>query len=699
MRECKIALVGNPNTGKSSLFNQLTGLNQRVGNYPGITTDKKTGTFTHGGITYRLYDLPGTYSLYPGSKDEEVVFEVLADTAHRDRPDKIVVVGDPVNLKRSLLLFRQVQQLGIPVMLAINRIDEAGRRGIEIRKNELADFAGTTVVFTNARKGTGIAELKNGIRDLKEIPPASFTVPAEYTEAVHAVQRTPGVANIYKAWQLLARKEVHHLKAEEAAALAKLRLEFHIVPRRLQVKETLDWYRQIEPQMGRIVTQTPGYRSFSERFDKVLLHPFFGYLIFFGLLFLIFQAIFSWSALPMVWIESGFGRLSAFLKDAIPSGPATDLLADGIVPGIGGIAVFVPQIVILFFFLLLMEETGYMSRVVFLMDKWMRPFGLNGKSMVPLMSGAACAVPAVMSARNIENSKERIITILVTPFMTCSARLPVYALITALVIPDISFLGLSLKAITLMGLYLLGLAAALASAWIYHRFIKSRYKSYLIMEVPAYKWPHWKNVFVSLWEKTSAFIFGAGKIILAVSIVLWVLASFGPGREFAMADEIVRSRPENIGLAENELSAKVSAHRMENSYLGHVGKVIEPVIRPLGYDWKIGIGILASFAAREVFVPTMATIYSISYDDSDNQKDLRLSDRMRNEVHPRTGKPLYSLATGISLLLFYAFAMQCMSTLAAVKRETKRWKWPAMQLVSMTGLAYITALIAYQALK
>lgn len=689
----KIALVGNPNTGKTSLFNRLTGLNQHVGNYPGITVDKKTGTFSFRSVSYTLYDLPGTYSLYPNSGDEEIVFDVLADNTHPDHPDQVVVVGDPVNLRRSLLLFVQIRQLGIPAIFVMNMMDEAEKKGLHFQEEGLAAYLQAPVVFTNARKGDGIEQLKETIaRPVPESLSLFFDIPAEYQSVVEKVQQEFNISRPYKAWQLLARKNSRFLDAEQSGRLDKIRNTYQIIPKRLQVKETLDIYKLTDKWSAQLRAGEENiYRSFTEKVDRILVHPVAGYVVFLGLLFLVFQAIFSWSSVPMDWIENGFVSITGTVRSVFPEGPLTDLLCDGIIAGIGGIVIFIPQIVLLFLFLLIMEESGYMSRVVFLMDRWMRPLGLSGKSVVPLMSGAACAVPAVMSARNIENPKERLITILVTPFMTCSARLPVYAIIISLVIPDGHWLIFSWKGIALMSMYLLGILAAVGSACIFHRIIRSPYKSYLIMEIPPYRFPYWKNVAVSLREKTGAFVFGAGKIILAISIVLWGLGSFGPG------DFTTKATTQALA---DTLPDETSG-QLEHSYLGIIGKAFEPVIRPLGYDWKMGIGIIASFAAREVFVPTMATIYSISENDeaTDEEKKRKLEEKMQQETHPETGKPLYNTASGISLLLFYAFSMQCMSTFAAVRRETKSWKWAFIQLVFMTGMGYLTALAAYQVLQ
>jgi ferrous iron transport protein B len=420
-----------------------------------------------------------------------------------------------------------------------------------------------------------------------------------------------------------------------------------------------------------------------------------GYLIFFMILFLIFQAIFTWANIPMDLIDLSFAKLSSLLSDVLPHGPLTSLLTEGIIPGIGGIVIFIPQIAILFAFISILEETGYMARVVFVMDKVMRKIGLYGKSVVPLMSGVACAIPAVMATRTIDNWKERTITIFVTPLMSCSARLPVFTILIALIVPEQYVLGgFNLQGLVLMGLYLLGFAAALITAIAMKLLIRAKEKSYLIMELPTYRWPKWSNVGYTILEKTKAFVFEAGKVILAISVVLWVLASYGPGDEVENAYANVLAETSNQQLSEQSIDDRVAAYKLEHSYAGVIGKAIEPVIKPLGYDWKIGIALITSFAAREVFVATMATIYSIgSVDDGD---EATIKSRMRNEVNPETGGPRFTPAVGFSLLIFYTFAMQCMSTLAVVYRETKGFKWPLIQLTYMTVLAYVSALLAYQ---
>lgn len=692
----KIALIGSPNVGKSTLFNRLTGLKQRIGNYPGTTVDKRIGKLTIDKQEVQLYDFPGTYSLYPKSVDEEIVFDILSNPNHPDFPDKVFVIGHPLRLKRSLLLFRQVQDLGIPVRFVLNMVDEAEKAGKEIHGESLEKYTASPIIYTNARTGKGVKELKNSILEPFTAQSSAFKIPVIYANGIKDIQDYFGINQDYLAFQYAAQPKILHLSYDHNLKLKEIREKHHMVPARLQVAETIQRYDEIEDAIAQAVSsKTEQKKSLTDRLDQILTHQIFGYLIFFGILFLAFQAIYTWAEVPMDKIDSTFAFLQNQAHQWLGDGPLSSLIADGIIPGIGGVVIFVPQITILIFFLLLLEETGYMSRVVFLMDKWMRPFGLNGKSVVPLMSGAACAIPGIMAARNIENTKERLITVLVTPLMTCSARLPVYAILIALVIPSKKIYGMDLQGIVLMGLYLLGVVAALLFAYVFKKFLKSHYKSYLIMEMPAYHMPHWRNLFMGLWEKVSAFIFGAGKIILAVSVILWVLSSWGPTDAFKNADEIVMQQAKENNWTTTEIDHHLESHKLEYSVLGHIGKTIEPVFRPIGYDWKISIGVLSSFAAREVFVGTMATIYSIG---SGNEEETQVVQRMRNEINP-DGTRVYNLATGASLLLFYAFAMQCVSTLAIVRKETGTWKWPLVQLIFMSGFAYLSAFIAYQLLK
>ncbi|MCS3556113.1 MULTISPECIES: ferrous iron transport protein B [unclassified Sphingobacterium] len=694
-----IALLGNPNVGKTSLFNRITKLNQKVGNYPGITVEKREGSLTANNKTYKIIDLPGTYTLFPNSLDEEVVFNILVDQQHKLKPNLIVVVGEPSNLKRSIILYQQARELGLPAIFVINMIDEATTKGIQIDIPKLESLLKTKVFLTNARNGEGIDKL---IKAFDSIPPlyiGNFSIPAQYVTPVEEAKKLFPLEHEYNTWQYLAKGNVEFLPEEKNNALESIRKQHNLTPQVLQKEESIQRNKNLEHALSTIVSKDIDSKSVTNGIDKILLHPILGYLIFFGVLFLIFQGIYNWSGPAMDFIDTQFADLAAYVQSVLPAGPLPDLLSNGIIKGIGGIVIFVPQIVILYIFISLMEETGYMSRVVFLMDRWLRPFGLNGKSVIPLISGVACAVPAVMSARNIENSKERLVTMLVTPFMTCSARLPIYIVIIGLVIPDTKFLGFNIQGIILFALYILGILAALGSAWLLNKIIKTKHKSFLIFELPTYKFPDWKNLVLNVWDKSSSFVFGAGKIILAISVILWALGSFGPGDKFRNAEEIVTQN--NPSLSQEDLDHEISSYKVEHSYLGYLGMVIEPIVEPLGYDWKMGIGLISSFAAREVFVGTMATVYSIG-DDADIEDDASkrtILSKMRAEVNRNTGLPAYNLASGVSLLLFYAFAMQCMSTIAIVKKETASWKWTLIQVGFMTGLAYIAALIAYQALK
>ena len=697
-KQINVALIGNPNTGKTSVFNTLTGLNQKVGNYPGITVEKKQGTCNlERNIKAHILDLPGTYSLNASSLDENVVIELLLNKKDKDYPDVAVVVADIENLKRNLLLFTQIKDLGIPTILAINMADRMNRKGISIDLKQLEVILETKIVLISSRKNTGFESLKTRIANYKNLSlkPClnSSKIAPEYFDRI---QKTFPNQDLYKLW-LVITQDVNFGKLErnDFKGIKTLQTESISNLKRLQQKETIIRYQFINDTLKKtLLVDIKNAKDLRSRFDRILTHKIWGYVIFFSVLLLIFQAIFDWSTYPMDVIDNTFSFLSEWLKINLPPGDFSNLISEGIIPGLGGIVIFIPQIAFLFLFISILEETGYMSRVVFLMDRIMRRFGLSGKSVVPLVSGTACAIPAIMATRNIENWKERLITILVTPFTTCSARLPVYMIIISLVIPEGRIFGIiSLQGFTLFVLYGLGFGAAIVSAYVLDKFLDLKSKSFFVIEMPNYKLPMFKNVGITVVERTKAFVFGAGKIILAISIILWVLASYGPG-DFNNAKEIVTTQNSAEPLSEGELDIKIAAFKLKKSYIGIVGKAIEPAVQPLGYDWKIGIALISSFAAREVFVGTLATIYSVGNDDVETIKN-----RMAAEVNPSTGAPLFNLASGISLLLFYAFAMQCMSTLAIVKRETNSWKWPLWQLTSMTVLAYLVALTAFQILK
>jgi ferrous iron transport protein B len=693
----KVALIGNPNTGKTSVFNALTGLNQKVGNYPGITVEKKEGSCRLNRTTKaHILDLPGTYSLNASSMDESVVIELLLNRNNKDFPDVAVVVTDVENLKRNLLLFTQIKDLEIPTLLVVNMSDQMKRKGISIEVEQLQADLGTQVILTSMRHQEGVAALKEAIVNYRQLPTTPLldleTIDADYFSRL---QKTFPTESLYKLWLVITQDvNFSSLERKRIQAASDFKVQSDAVLKRLQQKETIKRYQIINQTLKQTYqVNNDAATDLRSRIDRILIHKVWGYVFFFALLFLIFQSIFDWSSVPMDFIDSSFAQLSQWVNAELPPGLFTSLLAEGIIPGLGGIVIFIPQIAFLFLFISLLEESGYMSRVVFLMDRGLRRFGLSGKSVIPLISGTACAIPAVMATRNIENWKERLLTILVTPFTTCSARLPVYLILISLVIPERSILGINAQGLTLMGLYILGFAMALLSSWILKSYFKTTTKSYFVVEMPNYKMPHLKNVGITVLEKTKSFVTEAGKIILAFSVLLWLMASFGPGEPFTKADTIVREANINNPLTEEALEAEIASYRLEHSYIGILGKAIEPVIRPLGYDWKIGIALISSFAAREVFVGSLATIYSVG-----SEEETPIKNKMAQEKRAN-GQVVFDLATGISLMLFYAFAMQCMSTLAIVKKETNSWRWPLLQLGLMTVIAYVTAFAAYQILS
>jgi ferrous iron transport protein B len=695
-----VALVGNPNTGKTSLFNQLTGLNQKVGNYPGITVDRMEGFCKLNDIKCRIIDLPGTYSINPNTIDESIVLDTLINKDNPDHPDIVVVVADINNLKRNLFLFTQVKDLGIPIILAINMADEMEKKGISIDLDTLQKELKSDVVLLSARKNTGIDELRKRILNPTI---SSNEALANFSERMDKeffkkIKNDFKELQLYKAWLYITQcNDLSIFNEDYQKKIEKLREDENKLSK-LQHRETVLRYQFINNILKNAYKKDPSNATdLRSKLDKILMHRIFGYILFLLILFIIFQSVFSLAQIPMDFIDSTFTKLNSFVKSKLPEGVLTSLITDGIIPGIGGIVIFIPQIVILFFMVAILEETGYMSRVVFLMDKIMRRFGMSGKSVVPLISGTACSIPAIMAARNISGWKERLITVLVTPFVTCSARIPVYAIIIALIIPKKNFYGIGLQGLTLFMLYFLGFAAALISAYILNKILKVKNKSYFVIEMPNYKIPSIKNIFYTIIEKTKAFVFGAGKIILAISIILWFLATNGPSNTFDKAENIVEKelKLDNKILSETEKEQKLATYKLEHSYIGIIGKSIEPAIKPLGYDWKIGIALVTSFAAREVFVGTLATIYSV--ENLDDEKSI--TQRLSAEINPETGEKLFNFPVGMSLLIFYAFAMQCMSTLAIVRRETKTWKWPLYQLFGMTAIAYLFAFLTHTILK
>lgn len=698
MKQIKVALIGNPNVGKTSVFNALTGLNQHVGNYPGITVERKTGSFHLTNDTKAsIVDLPGVYSINPSSKDEEIALQALFDSKNKDYPDVVVVVAEVENLKRNLLLYTQVKDLGFPTLLVLNMADQLDKKGITINIPQLEKQLDTKIVLMSARQKQGIDNLKKTLLTFESFSTQSVfdlkTIDENYFQLMEALYVNQ---NPYKVWltqtKVFAFEGINQIISSNPA---DQKSEAEI--KKLQHKETIKRYQWIGDVLKSSYTiDTSKATDIRMRFDRILTHKVWGYLIFMLIMLAIYGSIFELAAFPMDFVDGLFADLSSWVSATMPEGKLTELIADGIIPGLGGVLMFVPQIAILFFLISILEETGYMSRVVFLMDRIMKPFGLSGKSVVPLVSGTACAIPAIMAARNIENPKERLITMLVTPFTTCAARIPVYIIIISLVIPQTYVLGfIPLQGLVMTAMYALGFIGALGAGWILSKYIKADRKSYFIIEMPTYKAPILKNVFLNMYEKVVSYIVGAGKIILALSVVLWFLGSHGPTATFGNAEKIISEKHINDNLTEDELADEIAGYQLESSYIGMIGRGIEPVFRPLGYDWKMSIAVLTSFAAREVFVGNLATLYNMGSEGEDEGK---MIDRMASETRA-DGTPMFTLATGISLLLFYAFAMQCLSTVGVTKKETNSWKWTVFQMIFMTGFAYIVALIAYQLLK
>lgn len=671
----RVALLGNPNLGKTTLFNNLCRLRQKTGNYPGVTVDKKKGKFKHKGASIELIDLPGINSLYPKSQDEDLVVKYLLESPKEKLPELLVVIGSAINLKRTLYLFDQIRDLNLPCVLAINMIDVAKKEGIEIDIAALSAEFGVKVIPISAKKSEGIDLLKDAL--LEDVKIESREPHFAEEDNLELIRSKNNSQSNYAAFLNLVKDDNDVLTSAEK--------------KKWKTNESILRYKFLNQIIEKTVSQDKTRSNqFTKKVDKWLVHPIFGYVIFGAIMLLIFQAIFWLASYPMEWIELGFAWISDSVSAALPAGYFSDLVAQGIIPGIEGVVIFVPQIAILFFLFSILEESGYMQRIVYLMDRFMQKFGMSGKSVVPMISGLACAIPAIMAARTIENNKERLITIMITPLLTCSARIPVYVVIIALVVPDDAMIGIfNAQGIALMAMYFLGVLLSLISALAFKWILKTDFKSSLIIEMPAYLMPDFKNVMISVWNNAKAFVWNAGKIILATSIILFVLATNG-GDDFKNAEVNVQN--EFAHLSEDEQELKVGAAQLENSYLGIIGRSIEPAIQPLGYDWKIGISIITSLAAREVFVGTMSTIYSINSED-----ELTIRDRLKTQKKA-DGSMVFGLATSISLLLFYAFALQCLSTVAVTYKETKSIKWTSIQFLYMTILAYFSALIVYQLL-
>ena len=697
-QEITVALAGNPNSGKTSLFNALTGLNHKVSNFPGTTVEKKIGycKLSHE-VRAQIIDLPGTYSLYPKSADELVTYDILRNKAETDFPDLVLFIADASNLKRNLLLLTQVADLGVPVILALNMVDLAQRKGIFYDLKVLAEALKIPVVPINARNREGIKQVKELLLDETQHRKITyFNVHQVDAVLLNKISEITDKKNPYAALQYAIN--ISHLPNPKAKQINAAFKEHGFNEKAFQQTEILQRYHVIDEavRLSRQQKQTGVIKTITQRADKILTHRIWGIIIFLSLLFLVFQAIFSWSVYPMEWVEQSFSWLAEAVDAGLPDGVLNDLVVHGILAGLRGVFVFLPQIIILFAFIAILEDVGYMARVGFIMDRIMRPYGMNGKSIVPLISGMACAVPSIMASRSIENKKERLITILVIPLMSCSARLPVYTLLIGMLVPESAKWGpFNVHGVVLMVMYLIGFVAALISAWVFKLIIKTQSSHYFIMELPGYKLPVWKNLLITLYEKGSAFAVGAGKIIVAVSVILWAFASFGPRESMRAIDEkyAALAMSTTPTLSSEELAAQKSAEKLQASYAGEFGKMIEPAIRPLGFDWKIGIALLTSLAAREVFVGTMSTIYSVG--GGDGAEDLASIKQKMLVEKGEDGKAIYSLGTILSLLVFYAFAMQCISTLSVVQTETKTWKWPIIQFVYMTGLAYLSSLLVF----
>lgn len=705
----KIALVGNPNSGKSTVFNQLTGLRQKTGNFPGVTVDIKVGRLRFAnGEEAELIDFPGTYSLYPTSSDEKMVAQVLANPTSEFFPDAIVYVADLTKLEKHVLLFTQLLDLNLPMILVLNMSDAAAELGIKVNTARLAERFGVPVVAVSGRTGDNIQRLLGEIQKLDrqgaDLRKPYYHLSDLEKQVSEAVRQNLSVDNPYRALQLAHH---HHWlpfvsKADRGTVAAIVQTK-NFQSLRGQVDETLDRYDHFLPVVQEAVQQPPAFPSTpTDRLDAILTHRRLGPFLFFGVMLLVFQAIFDWSQYPMDAIEIGFNNLNDWLKLHLPTAWYTDLLTDGVLTGLSGILVFVPQIALLFLLITILEEVGYMARVVFMFDKSMRRFGMNGRSIVSLISGGACAVPAIMSSRTIGNWQERLITIMVTPFISCSARIPVYLVLIGLAVPNVKVIGIfSAQSLVFGGMYALGVVVALLSGWAMKKWLRRREPSFLAIELPVYRLPQWRNVWLTVWEKVRAFITGAGKIIIWVSIGLWALSSFGPAGAMQSAEASARREAESRQIDTADL---VAQHRLEASYAGQLGKFVEPVFRPLGYDWKISIALLTSFAAREVFTGTLAVLYNLGSAEADindrTENAAKTTLRMEMGKETYTNEPsrqVYTLATALSLLVFYALAMQCFSTLAVVRRETGSWKWAIFQFFFMSGLAYLGAWVVYRA--
>ncbi len=699
-KQATIALVGNPNSGKTSIFNLLTGLQQKTGNFPGITVDKKVGKVQiNKDHSFKLIDYPGAYSFYPNAQDERLVVQSFCNPEEEDFPDAFIYIADITKLDKHLLLFSQIQDIGKPVILGLNMADLAEKENCLVDHQKLSKKINAPVVLTSGRTGEGKKELVKIAEELlndnhfKPSKPIRALSQPEKQVAQKIKPLFPGT-NDYQAVLIAHHHEwLDFLSKDQKETISEIVQSEDFQSLKIQVEDTMYRYNHFTPLLkdANCVTKD-SISKFTERVDRILTHKVFGPLIFIAIMFSVFQAIFVWASYPMDWIDAGFGWVVDFLNNNMPDHWFTHLLTDGVLAGLGGILVFVPQIAILFFLISLLEEAGYMARVVYLFDSIMQKFGLNGRSLIALISSSACAIPAIMSTRTISNWKERLITILITPLISCSARIPVYTVLIAFAFPAKTVGGIfNLQALAFMGLYLLGIIFALIFALIFKWVLKKNEYSFLMLELPDYKLPMIRNVGLNVWDKVRAFVMEAGKIILFISIILWVLANFGPTGKMQAAEQEAITFAATEQLSESDTENLIASKKLEASFAGLLGKAIEPAVQPLGFDWKMGIAIITSFAAREVFVGTMATIYSIGSD----AEEFSVREQMARERNPITGEAVYNTATSVSLLIFYVFAMMCMGTLAVVKKETGSWKWATLQFFFMTGLAYLSSFVVY----
>lgn len=655
----QVTLIGKPNSGKSSLFNLLTGLNQKIGNYGGVTVERKRGKFGN----VEVIDLPGLKSLKAGSPEEKIAKEEILKHCKEQSP-LILFIANGMQIEDSLLLFSELADLQVPMILVINFKDDLASNNIHIETDKLSGTLGCPVVLMNSRSGDGIDELRQVIEE------KNYTIPNAVCRSMYDVVSDDTIINTYidqisESEQISydQRKEEYNKRTKTISSIIK---------------------SSVITEGGDLNMQR------SKKWDKVLLHPIYGLFIFLFVLYIVFQSVFTLSSFPMDWIDQGMSSLTSLAKSIIPAGWFNDLVSDAIIQGIGGVVIFIPQIAILFFFLGLLEHSGYLSRISFISDNFLRKFGLSGKSIIPLMSSWACSIPAIMGTRVIDDPKERMAVIMASPLMTCSARLPVYTILIAVMIPASGSSFFGAQGLMLLSLYLIGLIATLVVSLIISKNNKIESNPFWSLELPVYRIPNWRNIFINVYQKTKSFVLEAGKVILTISILLWVLATYSPKSENFIDDQYTSysSNPDASG----ELSKE--AFSLEYSYLGYMGKAFEPVIEPLGYDWKIGIALLSSFAAREVFVGTLSTIYSIGDDEEST-----IVQRLRNETNVDSGLPVFTVATTVSLLLFYVFAMQCMSTMAIVRKETGHWKYAIYQFIFMFIMAYVFSFGAYHLLR